>query len=78
MNEHRHDHGDASQPSPSGATAVVKDPVCGMMVDPRTAKHRAEHGGQTYYFCSAGCRTKFEADPKRYLPASTAAAAADA
>ncbi len=46
---------------------VVKDPVCGMSVDPHTAKHRAEHGGRTYYFCSAGCKSKFEADPERYL-----------
>jgi P-type Cu+ transporter len=45
----------------------VKDPVCGMWVDPHTAKHRAEHEGRPYYFCSAGCRTKFLADPGRYL-----------
>jgi Cu+-exporting ATPase len=38
-----------------------------MDVDPHTAKHRAEHGGRTYYFCSAGCRTKFIADPGKYL-----------
>jgi Cu+-exporting ATPase len=38
-----------------------------MTVDPHTAKHRADHGGRTYYFCAAGCRTKFEADPTRYL-----------
>ncbi len=43
------------------------DPVCGMMVDPHTAKHRAEVRGQTYYFCSAGCKTKFTADPQKYL-----------
>jgi Cu+-exporting ATPase len=46
---------------------TVKDPVCGMSVDPHTAKHRAEHAGHPYYFCSAGCRTKFIADPERYL-----------
>lgn len=45
----------------------VKDPVCGMNVDPATAKHKAEHAGSTYYFCSAGCRSKFEADPAKYL-----------
>ena len=43
------------------------DPVCGMTVDPHTTKHRAEHQGHPYYFCSAGCRTKFVADPARYL-----------
>ncbi len=43
------------------------DPVCGMSVDPHTAKHRAEHRGHSYYFCSAGCRTKFVNDPQKYL-----------
>ena len=43
------------------------DPVCGMMVDPHTAKHRADHHGHTFYFCSAGCRTKFISDPQKYL-----------
>jgi Cu+-exporting ATPase len=38
-----------------------------MMVDPHTAKYRHEHAGRTYYFCSAGCRTKFAADPAKYL-----------
>ncbi len=46
---------------------TVKDPVCGMSVDPHTAKHRADHAGMPYYFCSAGCRTKFVADPAKYL-----------
>jgi heavy metal translocating P-type ATPase len=45
----------------------VLDPVCGMTVDPHTAKHWAEHGGHPYYFCSAGCRTKFVAEPAKYL-----------
>ena len=48
-------------------TAVVKDPVCGMTVDPKTTTHHAECDGATYYFCSAGCRTKFITDPKKYL-----------
>ena len=38
-----------------------------MTVDPATAKHRTEHRGHTYYFCSAGCKTKFTADPQKYL-----------
>jgi len=45
----------------------IKDPVCGMDVDPQRTQHRAEHAGRTYYFCSAGCRTKFLADRERYL-----------
>jgi Cu+-exporting ATPase len=47
--------------------SALKDPVCGMGVDPKTAKHHAAHGRATYYFCSAGCRTKFEADPLKYV-----------
>ncbi len=50
-----------------GYQTKAKDPVCGMAVDPATSRHRAEHRGTTYHFCSAGCRTKFEADPNRYL-----------
>lgn len=45
----------------------VKDPVCGMTVDPHTAKHRYTHQGRAYYFCAATCREKFEVDPKKYL-----------
>ena len=47
--------------------AKVKDPVCGMRVDPATTPHKTIHDGTTYYFCGAGCRTKFIADPARYL-----------
>lgn len=39
------------------------DPVCGMTVDVATARHRSTFAGRTYYFCSAGCRERFEADP---------------
>jgi P-type Cu+ transporter len=46
---------------------AMRDPVCGMTVDPATAKHRFDYEGETYYFCSAGCRTKFAADPTAYL-----------
>ncbi|MGE8942097.1 heavy metal translocating P-type ATPase [Leptospira interrogans] len=45
----------------------MKDPVCGMTVNPHTAKHRADYKGRTYYFCAARCKTKFEADPELYL-----------
>ena len=49
------------------ANATVRDPVCGMTVDPATSKHRFDHHGDTFHFCSAGCRTKFAADPEAYL-----------
>src|SRR5436190_249145 len=64
-----HDHAHHHSADKGG----VIDPVCGMTVDPHTTPHRAEHAGHPYYFCSAGCRTKFIADPARYLgPAKTA------
>nr|WP_307060206.1 heavy metal translocating P-type ATPase [Ancylobacter vacuolatus] len=46
---------------------MAKDPVCGMDVDPHTATLKAEHNGVTYYFCAPGCRTKFIANPEKYL-----------
>ena len=49
------------------AGAGVTDPVCGMSVDPHTAKFHAEHGGRTFYFCSARCRDRFVAEPGKYL-----------
>lgn len=48
-------------------SAAATDPVCGMMVDPLTAKHRVAHAGHTFYFCSAGCRQKFIDNPSHYL-----------
>ncbi|WP_420141355.1 heavy metal-binding domain-containing protein, partial [Sphingomonas sp.] len=46
---------------------MVKDPVCGMSVDPAKTAHHADHAGHPFHFCSAGCRGKFIADPERYL-----------
>src|SRR5579863_2782887 len=59
----------ASNPdaTPPGAADQTHDPVCGMVVHSATAKHRAEHDGQTYYFCCGGCKAKFLADPARFL-----------
>src|ERR1700720_3661305 len=51
---------------PVHSPAPVRDPVCGMAVDPGTA-HRAEHAGAGYFFCSARCRDRFVAEPARYL-----------
>ncbi len=55
----------------------VLDVVCGMKVDPDRTPHRAEFQGRDYYFCSAGCRERFSADPKRFQhpPAQTQATA---
>ena len=54
--------------------ALAKDPVCGMSVDPVTAQHRFDYDGTTYFFCCAGCRTKFAGDPVRYLGPKSAGA----
>lgn len=45
---------------------MVKDPVCNMNVDEKSA-HKSTHEGQAYVFCSATCKTKFDKEPGRYL-----------
>jgi len=58
-------------------SAPAIDPVCGMAVDPTTTRGGSlDHGGQTYYFCSAGCREKFSKDPARYVHKAPSAPAA--
>ena len=54
---------------------AVKDPVCGMSVEPGSAAASFEYEGETYYFCREHCRTKFAADPAKYVATSQAAAA---
>src|SRR5579863_6794586 len=51
----------------TSASTMEKDPVCGMTVDPPRAKAAHEHAGKMYYFCCAGCKEKFSADPAKYL-----------
>ncbi len=63
-NTHEHHHR-----GPGGAPEVT-DPVCGMTVDPVTAKHRHEHDGRELFFCSARCKEKFVAEPQRYASRS--------
>src|SRR5450432_3992499 len=60
-----HDH--AETHAAHAASGTVKDPVCGMNVDPLTSKHRASFDARTFHFCSAGCKAKFEANPDRYV-----------
>ena len=55
---------------PEQKDQLVRDPVCGMAVDPATAGERAEYQGRTYYFCAGGCRAAFLAGPERYLAGS--------
>ena len=69
-----HDHRDHSDTLTSGtAGEALKDPVCGMTVT-EASPHKAAHAGRAYWFCSAGCRTKFLAEPQKYLgPVATLA-----
>ncbi len=64
---HRHTDVGPRHKGEGHATAqAVMDPVCGMPVNPATARHRADHEGTSYYFCSARCLAKFEANPKAF------------
>jgi P-type Cu+ transporter len=72
------DHADRMHAA-SGGEAAVRDPVCGMRVDPALTPHRHAFAKQDFFFCGAGCRDKFAADPGKYAdgakarhPASTA------
>ena len=74
-------HAQANRQNGRSETGQAKDPVCGMTVDAATAKHRADYRDTTYYFCNAGCRDKFVAQPSKYVqppsPASAPARAGD-
>ena len=62
---HEHHHHDDNH---AGSAEKVRDPVCGMAVDPAIAVH-ADHDGKTYHFCCDGCRDSFVANPDKYLNA---------
>src|SRR5690349_6363486 len=63
-----HQHPRHAHPEDTGgAQGTVTDPVCGMKVDPHTTAHRHSLAGRPYYFCSAGCKAKFVADPAKYV-----------
>ena len=63
MNEHSHHNGDHGA-SPGSASAI--DPVCGMEVQKSADARSSDYGGETWYFCSEGCQTRFDADPYFY------------
>lgn len=46
---------------------MTRDPVCGMQVDEKTAAGKSEYKGQTYYFCSPGCKSSFDKEPEKYV-----------
>jgi len=76
MTHGQHDHGQCCGGHQHAASAEkAKDPVCGMTVDTASAAHFFDHDGTRYYFCCNGCRTKFQADPAKYLAKKVAAPA---
>ena len=83
---HTHDHRTRGQPTPDAAPgttalprdATATDPVCGMSVTVETARHIAHHDGEPHYFCSAGCKAKFETRPEAFLDSTPAAPPAPA
>ena len=52
---------------------MAKDPVCGMDIDPKAAAGKSEYKGQTYYFCSLGCKKAFDKEPQKYVGHEAAA-----
>ncbi len=62
------DHLDPADPSNAAPSpAKQKDPVCGMDVNPATARYKTPHHGKEYFFCSAGCLAKFQTNPEKIL-----------
>ena len=66
MCNHDH-HGGAPSGTQGARPELVRDPVCGMEIDPLEAAEQATHAGVTYSFCSSGCAGKFRDEPERYL-----------
>jgi Cu+-exporting ATPase len=61
------DHGRRSEMKLFGRTSTVKDPVCGMAVDPEKARASTTHEGTTHYFCSPKCKEVFDREPMAYM-----------
>jgi Cu+-exporting ATPase len=58
--------GTAASAKAESEGAKVKDVVCGMSIDPKTAAAKSEYSGKTYYFCAVGCKKIFDANPAKY------------
>lgn len=52
-------------------TTTVHDPICHMDIDPATAAGTSKYKGQTYYFCSLGCKKSFDKEPEKYLSSTS-------
>ncbi|MGV1791725.1 heavy metal translocating P-type ATPase [Rhizobium sp. A37_96] len=64
-----HGHGHHHHHDTQTQDAVIRDPVCGMTVDPNAGKPSLDYQGRSFHFCSNGCHAKFEAAPENYLSA---------
>lgn len=62
-----HEHSKHKHLNSGDAEMLVKDPVCGMNVDPRTASYRVKYSDRVWYFCSDNCLTKFSKEPSRFV-----------
>ncbi|MEA2818179.1 MAG: P-type Cu+ transporter [Bradyrhizobium sp.] len=71
------DHKHMVNPAGHDDHVLATDPVCGMRVDPQTAKHRLAYKGQGYFFCSGRCRERFAAEPDKFLQPKAAEPAAN-
>jgi Cu+-exporting ATPase len=68
MNSHHHNHSCCAHHADNKTQdGLVKDPVCGMMIDPKTAQYKTAHKDDDHYFCAESCLNKFKADPEKYL-----------
>ncbi len=63
-------HSGQGEGSGSGSSRMIKDPVCGMFVDPQTSIS-SQHMGQNLYFCSPACKGNFDKEPKKYMKKET-------
>ncbi len=59
--------------APASSSRALKDPVCGMTVTTESP-HKVDHASRPYWFCSAGCRTRFLTEPQRYVALTAAPA----
>ena len=50
---------------------MVKDPICGMMVDEKTTKFKSDFNGKTFFFCAASCKATFDKSPEKFAKGST-------
>ena len=71
---HMHDHGHDHDASPAPAAGQAIDPVCGMQVPVTAGARTRQYGDQTFYFCSDGCQSRFDADPWFYASGKAATA----